>query len=111
MASFTKSLLKRLEYKLRGDLASFALTDGTTHYYNPSSGELFLHAADCMRAEYEGKPYPEPPETIKALTKARDRRAAVEKVVTGGLFPYELGALVERGELVPRSFVAEELPE
>jgi hypothetical protein len=102
-----KTLLKRLEHKLRGDYESFVLEDGTTHYFNPKGGELYLHAAACIRAAYEGKPYPEPPATLLALCRARDRFSAVEKVATGGMFPYDREALVERGELVPRFMVAE----
>jgi hypothetical protein len=101
-----KTLLKRLEHKLRGDYESFVLEDGTTHYFNPKGGELYLHAASCIRAAYEGKPYSEPPATLLALCRARDRFSAVEKVATGGMFPYDREALVERGELVPRFMVA-----
>jgi hypothetical protein len=100
--------LGRLEYKLRGNMESFILEDGSRYYFDPKSGELFLHLCGCIRAGYEGKPYPEPPATLLALCKARDRRAslAAAKVATDGMFPYDLEVLVERGELVPRSLVA-----
>lgn len=100
--------LKSLERALRGTLDSFALEDGTRHYYDPTSGERYLHSMDCLRAQYEGNPFPEPPDTIKALTKARDRGAALEQGAGGALdiFPYDKRALVERGELIPRSLVA-----
>jgi hypothetical protein len=100
--------IKRLERRARGDLPSFALTDGSRHYYNPESGEYFLHACDCLRAHGDCEPFPAPPETIKALTRARNRAAALEAVCGGafGQFPYERDALLERGELVPRSLVA-----
>jgi hypothetical protein len=100
--------LKRLERALRGTLESFALADGTRHYYDPTSGERYLHSMDCLRAQYEGKPYPEPPDTIMALTKARDRSAALDQIAGGtfDVFPYDKEILVERGELVPRSMVA-----
>ena len=109
-----RNLLKRLEHKLRGDLESFVLMNGSTHYFNPGSGKLFLHAAACIRADHARVPRPEPPATLVALCRARDRAAAVEKVATTGMFPYDRVALVERGELVPRSMVAppgEDLPE
>ena len=50
---------------------------------------------------------PEPPETIKALTRARNRAAALEATCGGGfgLFSYEREALLERGELVPVSWI------
>jgi hypothetical protein len=103
--------LRRLERGAREDLASFILEDGSRHYYNPESGECFLHACACIRAGYEGEPFPEPPQTIKALTRARNKAAALDTACGGGgaslgLFPYERDALLERGELVPHSLVA-----
>jgi hypothetical protein len=103
-----KGWLKRLEQAARGDLANFMLEDGSRHYFDPKSGELFLHGCACLRAQHDGEPFPEPPETIKALRRARDRGAALELVTGGtlGIFPYDPEALVERGVLVPRSLVA-----
>ena len=100
--------LKRLERDAREDLASFVLEDGSRHYYDPASGERFLHSMDCLRAQHPEDTFPTPPETIKALTRARDRGAALELVTGGtlGIFPYDPEALVERGVLVPRSLVA-----
>jgi hypothetical protein len=99
--------IRRLERGARGDVASFILEDGRRYYYNPESGECFLHACACIRAGYEGEPFPEPPQTIKALTRARNRTAALEATCGGGfdLFPYEREALVERGELVPALWI------
>ena len=103
-----KGFIKRLELAVRGDMQSFILEDGSKHYYSPASPERILHTFDCMRASYSGEEYPEPPETIKALTKARDRAAAFEQVCGGnfGLFPYQVEALIERGVLVPREMIA-----
>jgi len=101
--------IKRLERDARGDLESFILEDGSRHYYDPQSGECFLHAMECMRAQHlGGEAFPEPPETLKAIARARDRRAALNQLYGGtfDVFPYEREALVERGELVPRSLVA-----
>jgi hypothetical protein len=104
MVGFARTLLKRLEYKLRGDLASFVLMDGSTHYFNPGGGELFLHTTECIRADYAGRPRPAPTATLLALCKARDRESAVTKVATSRLFPYDRAVLIEHGELVaPRS--------
>jgi hypothetical protein len=75
--------IKGLERKNSGNLDSFVLEDGTTHYFNPSSAEVFLHTCDCIRAGSDGEPFPEPPRTLEALCKARDRGAAVEKVAVG----------------------------
>ena len=106
MVGFTKALLKRLEHKLRGDLASFELADGGAFYFNPGSGELFLHAAACIRADRAGRKRPDPPALLLALCKARDRRAAADKVATGRMFPYDRAALINDGRLVARSMVA-----
>jgi hypothetical protein len=99
--------LRRLERGAREDLASFILEDGSRYYYNPESGKCFLHPCACISAGYEGEPYPEPPETIKALTRARNKAAALDTACGGGfdLFPYEREALVERGEHVPLSWI------
>jgi hypothetical protein len=98
--------LRRLERGACEDLASFILEDGSRYYYNPESGECLLRACACIRAGYEGEPFPEPPETIKALTRARNRAAALNTACGGlGLFPYEREALLERGELVPVSWI------
>ncbi len=103
-----KGWLKRVESAARGDLESFTLTDGSRHYYSPSSPERLLHSFDCLRAGYAGEPYPPPPPAIEALTRARDRAAAFQQVAGGnfGLFPYEVEPLIERGELVPREMIA-----
>ena len=73
------------------------------------SAERFLHSLECLRAQGEGKTsFPEPPVTVRALTRAKDRAAALEQVYGGGSFtliPYDTEAIVERGELVPRSMV------
>jgi hypothetical protein len=101
--------LSRLERGAREDLASFVLEDGSRYYYNPISGECFLHSMDCLRAQGDCEPFPEPPETLKAVARARNRRVAFDRLYPRGslsVFPYEEEALVERGELVPRSLVA-----
>jgi hypothetical protein len=102
-----RSWVKRLEREARGNLSSFVLEDGSRHYFNPESGECFLHGCECVRAGSKGEPFPEPPETIKALTRARNRAAALEAACGGGLglFPYEREALLERGELVPAQWL------
>ena len=100
--------LKRIEEGLRDTLANFVLEDGSRHYYNPTSGECYLHCMNCLRAQHVGEPFPEPPETLKAITRARDRRAALFQLYGGtlGIFPYDEDLLIERGDLVPRSLVA-----
>ena len=101
--------LKRLERDAREDLASFVLEDSSRYYFDPASGECFLHSMNCLRAQGDCEPYPEPPETVKAIARARDRRAALNQLYPNGsfgIFPYEPEALIERGQMVPRSLVA-----
>jgi hypothetical protein len=104
-----RSKLRHLERAASEDLASFILEDGSRYYFNPTSAEIFLHSMACLRAQGECEPFPKPPETVKALARARDRRAVLNQLYPGGsfgIFPYEVEALVERGELLPRSMVA-----
>ena len=104
-----RSNLRRLERGAREDLASFVFEDGSRYYFDPASGECFLHSMDCLRAQGDCEPFPEPPETLKAIARARDRSAALNQLYPSGsfgVFPYEVEALIERGELVPRSLVA-----
>ena len=75
--------IKRLERGARGDMPSFVLMDGSRHYYDPASGELFLHWCACLRAGNPDK-WPEPPEVYKKLTEARDPEAAGEQLIGGG---------------------------
>ena len=103
--------LRRLEKAVRGKLGYFELREGGHYWFDPSKTftELFLHAANSLRADYKGEPRPDSPEILKALTHAKDRKAALEGLYPKGgckLFSaYDLEALVERGELVPRPFV------
>jgi hypothetical protein len=93
----------------RDHLTSFELEDGSKHCYDPVSAERFLHSLECLRAQGENKTsFLEPQETVRALLRAKDRAAALEQVYGGGSFtliPYDPEAIVERGELVPRSMV------
>jgi len=104
-----RSWIRRLERAASEDLESFVLEDGSRHLYDPGSAECFLHSMACMRAQGEGKTtFPEPPETVKAITRARDREAVLHQLYppgSFGVFPYDVEALLECGELVPRSMV------
>jgi hypothetical protein len=101
--------MRRLENAMRGNLESFVLEDGSRFYYDPVSAERFLHSMACLRAQGEGKTtFPEPPESVRALLRAKDRAAALAQLYPSGssdIFPYDAEAIVERGELVPRSMV------
>ena len=104
--------LQRLEKAAQGKLAYFELREGGRYWFDPCIAhlELFGHAMRSAYADYKGEPRPDTPEILRALMRAKDRKAALE-----GFYPargsmlfyaYDLEALVERGELVPRSFVA-----
>jgi hypothetical protein len=97
--------VRALERMARGQVESFELEDGSRHYYDPSSAERFLHSLECLRAQGEGKTsFPEPPETVWALLRAKDRAAALAQLYGSGafdIFPYDKEAIVERAELVP----------
>jgi hypothetical protein len=105
-----RAKVRTLERIARGQVDSFELEDGSRCYYDPVSPDRFLHTMDCLGAQGDGQTtFPQPPETVRALLRARDRAAALEQVYQSGsfvIFPYEHEALVERGELVPRSMVA-----
>ena len=104
--------LQRLEKAAQGKLDYFELREGGRYWFDPSSAhiELFTHSMSSMRADYGGALRPDPPEIMRALTRAKDRKAALEELYPTGesmrFSAYNLEALVERGELVPRSFVA-----
>lgn len=87
------------------------LADGSRYLFEPGEvwREVFGHGGDCLTADYRSEPRPDPPEILQAIARARDRRAAVEKLYARGTYPfmaYDLDALVEHGELVPASFLA-----
>jgi hypothetical protein len=101
--------LRRFEQAAREHLESFVLEDGSRFYYDPVSPEVFLHSMECLEAQGEGKTtFPEPPPVVKAIARAKNRDAAIEKVFDGtfSVVPYDTEALVNWGEFVPRSMVA-----
>ncbi len=61
-----------------------------------------------MHAQADGSDFPPPPEILRKIAQAQDRRKALEAIGGGGSFcmlPYERDALIERGKLIPRSIV------
>ncbi len=102
--------MRRLEKATHGKLEYIELSDGSRYWYDPEAVgiELFLYGVDCLRANSAAE-RPEPPEMYQTLTRAGDRRAAFDRVHPDGtwpLVPFDVEALVERGELVHRSMVA-----
>jgi hypothetical protein len=106
------SKLRRLERVMRGSLDYIELADGSRCFYEPEAvwSELFLHGSKCLEADYRSEPRPAPPAILEAVAKARDRRGAVGRILAQDPAPltaYAIEPLVERGELVPRSFLAD----
>ncbi len=103
--------LKKLERTLRGQRSSFELRDGSTYWYDEGEmwGTMFRHGTDSLGADFRGEARPDPPDALKAVADAKDRRAALERLYAPGCTPfyaYDPDALVERGEFVHRSFLA-----
>jgi len=106
-----KRRLDRIEKAARGHLTYIELKDGSRHYFDreQTAIELFGYLIDCLHAQYEGCKRKDPPEIIYAVAKARDREVASLQVFSrrrAGLFPLDVDALIERGEIVHRSLVA-----
>jgi hypothetical protein len=106
--------LARMRERVAGD-ESFLLNNGSRYRYDRTSVaiERFKHGAEAIRADYEGRPRPvEPPEILRAVARAKNRCAAVEKLYPGWetsrpFCAYDLPTLVETGELVPLPFALE----
>jgi hypothetical protein len=101
--------LRRLEKVARGRLSSFELRDGQRYYFDPQEAWkiTFRFFTDSMDADFKREPRPEPPDLLKAVADARDRKGALSLVMDGGShLPLDREALVERGEFVPRPLVS-----
>ena len=99
--------LRRLQVAVRGALDYIELADGSRHWYDPAetAKELYLYSCDCARAGRVAD-RPEPPEIVRAVAGARDRRAALDALEPVPFWPYEDEPFFERGELVHRSLIA-----
>ena len=77
--------LRRFEQAARDHLESFELEDGSRYWYDPVSPDRFLHTMNCLWAQGDGQTtFPQPPETVRALLRARDRAAAHQEGVRRG---------------------------
>jgi hypothetical protein len=106
-----KEKIGRLKRAMEGRVDYIELDDGSRCFYEPGEvwSQLFKHGSDCLTADYRSEPRPEPPEILEAVAKAKDRRSAGERLYGPNSYPfmgYDLESLVERGEFVPRSFLA-----
>jgi hypothetical protein len=101
--------LRRLEKLARGGLDSFELRDGRRFFFdkNEAYGDAFLFFSGSMKADHFGSPRPDPPEVLLAVAGARDRSDALSRALGGfsHLLPIDKDALIQRGELLPRSLV------
>jgi hypothetical protein len=110
-AVIVKAKLRRLERATREGLASYELMDGSRYWYNPQQAglEILLYSLECLKLQGDEVPYPEPPEIVLALARAKDRRSVLSELMgspTVGFLPFEPEPFIERGELVYRSLVA-----
>ena len=102
---------RRLEKVTRDKLTHFELQNGRRYYFNPQEAftTTFRFFSDSITADYKREPRPDPPELLKAVAAAKDRGEALSRVMGGfSHLPLDREALVERGEFVPRSLVAEQ---
>ena len=71
-----------------------------------SSGAVKPRAGTACPRAGRAAARPEPPEIVRAFTRAKNRRAAFDALAPSPFFPYEYEPFVESGELVHRSLVA-----
>jgi hypothetical protein len=97
--------LRRLQKAMRGNLETIEQCDGSTVYVDPERvfWDTFTYWGNCAQADYNREPRPEPPPVLQAVANARDRRAALDKIMQGAThIPFDESTLVERGEFAPR---------
>ena len=102
--------LKRLEKALQGNMGAIELADGSRYWFDPDKvcETMFMFFMDSLRAAYHRQEYPESPEILRTIAGARDREKAF-RVFYPDSPPFMLldeRALIERGEIVHRAFVA-----
>ena len=110
-----KDRLSRLTKAARDNLDHIELVDGSRAYFDveQAQAEIFLHGAACLRAQAAGEPFPLPPEVVKLVLCAKDRRAATNTIWQEGTFlfnPYDRDAIIERGVLESRSLISTDEP-
>jgi hypothetical protein len=110
-----RAKIRRLERAMRSTLRleRIELLDGSTAYFDSEKTvwEVFSYFSDSLRADYCREPRPEPPEALKAVSGARDRHDALERVLQGWSFlPVEEDALVNEGRFVPRQLAPSHPP-
>ncbi len=107
----TLGRLRRLQKAMQGNMDCIELAASLLGVEPEAATvrELFGYFADSLRAVHREEPRPEPPEILKAVANATDRESAFRQAYSQAPMPWcplDITALVERGELVPRSLVA-----
>src|SRR5215217_4816801 len=105
----TRDKLRRLQKMMQGNLEGIEQRDGSTLYFDPQQSfwDTFTYFTVSMQADFDREERPEPPQVLKAVANAKDRRDAFERLMGGAThLPVNKEALVERGEFLPRSLVA-----
>ena len=108
-----RAKLARLEKAMQDNLSSIELKDGSRYWFDPQETgiELFGYLIHSWHAVYDGSPRPEPPELLRAVAAAKNRREAFSRICSGGgvrSLPVDVEALIERGEFVPLALVTSE---
>jgi len=97
--------VKKLEKAVQGNTESFELSDGIQYRYDPDKtfSTMFSHFMNCLRADYHHEERPGPPESLVAVSKAKNRRRALNQTMKGSSFlAYEVEPLIEEGQFVPK---------
>lgn len=80
-----KGKLDKLQKAMRENLESFEFAEGRQYYFDPQEAfkTTFRFFTDCMSAEHLHELRPEPPEILRTIADAKDRRAALYRVMDG----------------------------
>ena len=102
--------VRRLRQRLLGtDTISIRQANGSVAHFDARDAAVacFKYFSESLMADADCEPRPEPPEVLKAVANAADRRSAYDKVMRGYNFiPLDHEALIEEGRLEPAPLVA-----
>jgi hypothetical protein len=102
--------VRRLKQRLLGtDVLSIKQESGSVVTFDAKdvSVATFKYFLESLMADADRGPRPEPPEVLKAVANAVDRRYAVERVMNGyNHLPVDPDVLIEEGRFEPISMVA-----
>ena len=102
--------VRRLRQRLLGtDTISIRQANGSVAHFDARDAAVacFKYFSESLMADADCEPRPEPPEVLRAVADAADRRTAYEKVMGGYNFlPDDPEVLVEEGRFEPISMCA-----